>query len=239
MLQKKEVLYTGKAKTMYATDNPASVIMSFRDDLSAFNGIKLATMSRKGLINNYINAHLMTYLENAGIRTQFEAIVGPIDSQVKTLKMVPIECVIRNRAAGGICKRLGLERGQVLTPPTFEFFLKDDALGDPMVNESHILTFGWTDKATMEAMVRITHQVNDCLAPYFASCGIELVDFKLEFGYHDGALLLGDEITPDGCRLWDMQTQKILDKDRFRQDLGEVIESYEEIASRLGIKLPG
>lgn len=236
-MRQAEMLYSGKAKTVYCTDDPEYLILHFRNDASAFDGVKKAQLARKGQVNNRFNAFMMQALEQAGVATHFERVLNETDSLVKCLKMVPVECVVRNFAAGSICQRLGTTEGQRLEPPIFEFFYKDDALHDPMINEYHIRTFGWADDAAMDAMKVATFQVNDVLKALFTEAGLMLVDFKLEFGFFQGKLLLGDEFTPDGCRVWDAATGKKLDKDRFRQDLGDVIESYEEIAKRLGITL--
>jgi phosphoribosylaminoimidazole-succinocarboxamide synthase len=156
---------------------------------------------------------------------------------VKKLDMFPIECVVRNRATGSLCRRLGVEDGLILDPPLFEFFLKDDALGDPLINENHILSFKWASQSDIDEMKRLTFQVNEILRELFDKANLILVDYKLEFGKFEGRVLLGDEFTPDGCRLWDKDTLEKLDKDRFRQDLGDVIESYQEVANRLGIEI--
>lgn len=232
------LLYKGKAKSMYLSDNSDYLLCVFRNDTSAFNGVKLAQLERKGKVNNYFNAYIMEALQKRGIATHFIKIVNDDTSLVKRLQMLPIECVVRNYAAGSICKRLGIEEGRALNPPTFEFFYKNDALGDPMINDSHIITFGWANQAQIEKMKALTFAVNDILKTLFADAGMILVDYKLEFGLFQGEMLLGDEFTPDGCRIWDAKTKKVLDKDRFRQDLGNVVEAYEEVAHRLGVPLP-
>lgn len=229
-------LYAGKAKSVFTTDNPDLLVLKFRDDTSAFDGVKIESLSRKGAVNNQFNAFIMQKLEEAGIKTHHEKLLSSNESVVKNLKMFPIECVIRNIAAGSICKRLGVEEGITLTPPTFEFFLKDDELNDPMINEYHIRSFEWAKDEHIEQMKALTFQINDVLSQLFLDAGLLLVDYKLEFGLFKGELILGDEFTPDGCRLWDIETRKKLDKDRFRQGLGGVIEAYEEVAARLGIK---
>lgn len=236
--QRGHEIYSGKAKTIYTTDDDRYLIMHYRDDATAFNALKKQSFVRKGLVNNYFNAHIMTKLQAAGINTHFERLLNDNESLVKRLTMLPLECVVRNLAAGGLVKRLGVEEGLVLEPPILEFFLKDDALGDPAVNESHIHTFKWATDAQVKQMKELTLKVNEILKPLFLAAGMILVDYKLEFGVFEGQLLLGDEFTPDGCRIWDAQTRKKMDKDRFRQDLGDVIETYEEVANRLGIKIP-
>ena len=230
-------LYSGKAKSMHLTEDPGHLIMEFRDDTSAFDGEKIEQLDRKGMVNNLFNAFIMTNLENAGVDTHFDKLLSETESIVRNLDMIPVECVVRNIATGSLCKRLGIEDGLNLEPPTFEFFLKDDARHDPMINDYHIDSFGWATSEEVALMKRNTFQVNDILGAMFADAGMILVDFKLEFGRCDGNLVLGDEFTPDGCRVWDAETRKKLDKDRFRHGLGGVIEAYEEVALRLGVNL--
>lgn len=236
-MQRGELIYTGKAKSVYECEQADNVIIHYRDDASAFDGVKKAQLAKKGAVNNQFNAYVMRRLEEAGVKTHFIDVISDDESVVKKLTMLPVECVVRNYASGSICKRLGLEDGAKLEPATFEFFLKDDALHDPMINESHIETFGWATKAEVEIMKERTFKVNEVLSEMFAAGGMTLVDFKLEFGRFNDELILGDEFSPDGCRIWDAETGKKLDKDRFRQDLGDVIESYLEVAQRLNIPL--
>ncbi|TDY01548.1 phosphoribosylaminoimidazolesuccinocarboxamide synthase [Thiohalophilus thiocyanatoxydans] len=236
-MQKQQELYSGKAKTVYTTDDPDKLILQFRNDTSAFDGEKLAQLDRKGMVNNKFNAFIMQQLQQGGVATHFERLLSDEESVVKKLDMLPIECVVRNLSAGSLCRRLGVEEGQPLNPPIFEFFLKDDALHDPMINDYHILSFNWASVDEVETMKRLTFQVNDILKQLFLDADLLLVDYKLEFGRFDGELLLGDEFTPDGCRLWDATTRDKLDKDRFRQGLGGVVEAYEAVARRLGIEL--
>ncbi|WP_448505882.1 phosphoribosylaminoimidazolesuccinocarboxamide synthase [Immundisolibacter sp.] len=231
-------LYRGKAKTVYATDDADLLLMHYRDDTSAFDGEKKAALARKGMVNNHINAFVMTRLAQAGVPTHFERVVGPQESLVRRLDMVPVECVVRNVAAGSLVRRLGITEGLALEPPLFELFLKNDALHDPMVNDDHVLAFGWATATELKRMRELSSAVNGVLKPLFAAAGITLVDYKLEFGRYRGQLLLGDEFTPDGCRLWDVGSGERLDKDRFRRDLGGVVEAYEEVARRLGVDLP-
>jgi phosphoribosylaminoimidazole-succinocarboxamide synthase len=180
----------------------------------------------------------MTKLEEAGIATQVEALVSDTESLVKKLDMIPVECVVRNLSAGSLVRRLGVEEGKELNPPIFEFFLKNDALHDPMVNDYHILSFGWATEAQIAEMKALTFKVNNVLKALFDEAGMLLVDYKLEFGIDkNGNIVLGDEFTPDGCRLWDKETRKKMDKDRFRQGLGSVVETYIEVAERLGLSL--
>jgi phosphoribosylaminoimidazole-succinocarboxamide synthase len=240
-MEKRQQLYRGKAKTVYATDDPQRLVMHYRDDVSAFDGAKLAQLERKGETNNRINAYVMGKLADAGIRTHFVGLLNDRESLVQAMKMIPVECVVRNVCAGSMAKRYGLEEGLRLPEPIFEFFLKSDALHDPLVNDDHIRVLGWATVAEIEAMKVLTHRVNRVLKPLFANAGIDLVDYKLEFGHPlddlTGELVLGDEFTPDGCRLWDARTGEKLDKDRFRRDLGEVIEHYREVGRRIGAPL--
>ncbi len=234
-MKKLEELYSGKAKSVYATDDADRYILQFRDDTSAFDGKKIEKLARKGMVNNVFNAFVMKRLEEAGIPTHFDKLLSPQEALVKKLEMMPVECVVRNIAAGSICRRLGITEGIDLEPPTFELFLKNDELGDPMINEYHIASFGWGEAQHIERSRELSFAVNDVLKPMFLEAGMLLVDFKLEFGLYRGEVVLGDEFTPDGCRVWDVETREKLDKDRFRQNLGGVIESYELVGRRLGI----
>lgn len=236
-MEKKAELIAGKAKSVYLTDNDDQLIIHYRNDTSAFDGEKIEQLDRKGMVNNKFTAFIMEQLEQAGVKTHHVKLLSDNEAVVKKLDMLPIECVVRNISAGSLCKRLGVEEGMDLNPPTFEFFLKNDALHDPMINEYHIRSFGWATDADIEEMKTLTFQVNDVLKKMFADAGMLLVDYKLEFGRFKGELLLGDEFSPDGCRLWDVETRNKLDKDRFRQGLGGVVEAYEEVANRLGVKL--
>lgn len=237
-MEKRDQLYSGKAKTVYTTDDEDKLVLHFRNDTSAFDGEKVAQLERKGMVNNCFNAFIMQKLEAAGVPTHFEQRLSDTDSLVKRLDMLPIECVVRNIAAGSLVRRLGVQEGMELNPPTFEFFLKNDALHDPMVNDYHILSFKWASQEEVQTMKALTFKVNEVLKRLFLEAGLLLVDYKLEFGRYQGGLRLGDEFTPDGCRLWDAETRDKLDKDRFRQGLGGVVEAYEEVAGRLGIDLP-
>ena len=240
-MEKRKELYRGKAKTVYATDDPHRLVMHYRDDVSAFDGVKLAKLDLKGETNNRINAFVMGKLAAAGVATHFVQLLNERESLVKAMKMVPVECVVRNVCAGSMAKRYGVEEGRRLPEPIFEFFLKSDALHDPLCNDDHIRVLGWASATEIGQMRALTHKVNAVLQPLFANAGIDLVDYKLEFGHPTddpgGALVLGDEFTPDGCRLWDAKTGEKLDKDRFRRDLGEVIEHYREVARRIGAPL--
>ncbi|MFT6488919.1 MAG: phosphoribosylaminoimidazolesuccinocarboxamide synthase [Alcanivorax sp.] len=235
-MEKRDELYAGKAKSVYTTDDADKLIMLFRDDTSAFDGKKKEALARKGAVNNQFNAAIMEKLKAAGIPCHFEQMLSPVESLVKKLEMIPVECVVRNIAAGSICRRLGVEEGLELNPPTFEFFLKNDDLGDPMVNDFHIRSFGWATDEQVAQMKTLTFQVNEVLKQLFLDGGMLLVDYKLEFGVFNGEVLLGDEFSPDGCRLWDKDTREKLDKDRFRQGLGGVVEAYEEVGRRLGMQ---
>jgi phosphoribosylaminoimidazole-succinocarboxamide synthase len=234
-MEKKAELYAGKAKSVYTTDDDDYLIIHFRNDTSAFDGEKVEQLERKGMVNNKFTAFIMEKLEQAGVKTHHVKLLSDNEAVVRKLDMLPIECVVRNISAGSICKRLGVEEGLDLNPPTFEFFLKNDALHDPMLNDYHIRSFGWASDDEIEQMKTLTFKVNEVLKKLFADAGMLLVDYKLEFGRFKGELLLGDEFSPDGCRLWDAETRKKLDKDRFRQGLGGVIEAYEEVGQRLGI----
>ncbi|MCC8367474.1 phosphoribosylaminoimidazolesuccinocarboxamide synthase [Xenorhabdus sp. PB61.4] len=236
-MQKKAELYRGKAKTVYATDNPDLLVLEFRNDTSALDGERIEQFDRKGMVNNKFNHFIMSKLEEAGIPTQLEQLLSDNESLVKKLDMVPVECVIRNRAAGSLVKRLGVEEGMVLNPPLFDLFLKDDDKHDPMVNESYCETFGWVSKEHLAEMKRLSYKANEVLGKLFDDAGLILVDFKLEFGLFKGKVVLGDEFSPDGSRLWDKQTMDKMDKDRFRQSLGGLIEAYEEVAHRIGVIL--
>ena len=236
-MQKQAELYAGKAKTVYTTSDDDALILEFRNDTSAFDGEKTAQLDRKGMVNNLFNAFIMQRLADAGIATNFNQVLSEQESVVKRLEMLHIECVVRNVAAGSLCRRLGIEEGLNLNPPTFEFFLKNDALHDPMINDYHIQAFGWASAEQVASMKDLTFKVNDVLKALFLDAGLLLVDYKLEFGVFKGEIVLGDEFTPDGCRLWDKETRKKLDKDRFRQGLGGVVEAYEEVAQRLAIPL--
>ncbi len=240
-MEKRNELYRGKAKTVYATDDPNWLVMHYRDDVSAFDGVKVAQLAQKGETNNRINAHVMGLLAKADVRTHFVSMINDRESLVKAMKMVPVECVVRNVCAGSMAKRFGIDEGTRLSEPIFEFFLKSDALHDPLCNDDHIRVLGWASAGEIAEMRALTHAVNAVLKPLFANAGIDLVDYKLEFGHPtddpSGPLVLGDEFTPDGCRLWDARTGEKLDKDRFRRDLGDVIEHYREVGTRIGVPL--
>ena len=235
IMEKQTELYSGKAKSVFTTNDEDSLILVFRDDTSAFDGKKIEQLDRKGMVNNKFNAFIMEKIEASGIKTHFEKLLSDTECLVKRMDMFPIECVVRNISTGSICRRLGVEEGLDLSPPTFEFFLKNDELGDPMINEYHIESFGWAEAKYVEQMKTMTFAINDVLKKLFLEGDLLLVDYKLEFGLFKGEIILGDEFTPDGCRLWDKETRKKLDKDRFRQGLGGVVEAYEEVGARIGV----
>ena len=237
-MEKIKQITSGKAKSLYTTNDSNFLVMEFRDDTSAFDGKKTAALENKGKVNNQFNAFIMEYLATQNIDTHFVKLLSNTESLVKNLEMFPIECVVRNRATGSLCKRLGIEDGLILETPLFEFFLKDDDLGDPLINDEHIIAFGWANKEQINSMKNFTYKVNDILKELFINSGLILVDFKVEFGLHEnGDIVLADEFTPDGCRLWDHETMEKMDKDRFRQDLGDVVESYHQVAHRLGMNI--
>ena len=240
-MEKRQELYRGKAKTVYGTDDPNLLVMHFRDDTSAFDGTKVAQLQQKGATNNKINAFIMSKLTAAAIPTHFVRLLNERETLVRAMKMIPVECVVRNVCAGSMAKRYGIAEGTKLSEPIFEFFYKSDALHDPLVNDDHIRVLGWASADEIAEMKRLTHRVNAVLKPLFGAAGMELIDYKLEFGHAlddpSGPLLLGDEFTPDGCRLWDRETQDKMDKDRFRRDLGNVIEKYREVGQRIGVPL--
>ena len=232
-----EVVAKGKAKTLYTGSREDRLTMEYRDDTSAFDGRKTAALAGKGRVNNAINAHVMQALEVGGIPTHFVRVLSPVRAEVYRLQMLPLEAVVRNITAGSLCRRLGVESGLQLVPPLFELFFKDDALGDPLVTREHVRAFGWASDAQVDRIRELSLAANEVLEAMFSDIGLLLVDYKLEFGLRDGQMVLGDEFTPDGCRLWDAKTRTSLDKDRFRNDEGDVVESYEVVARRLGIDI--
>lgn len=233
-MEKKELLYEGKAKKVYATEDPELYIVSYKDDATAFNGLKKGTIVGKGVINNQVSNFLMEGLEKTGIPTHLVRQLSERDTLVKKVKIVPLEVIVRNIAAGSLAKRLGLEEGTKMSAPVLEYCYKDDALGDPMVNEYHIRAMNIATDKELAQIADYSFRVNDYLISRFAAIGITLVDFKIEFGRtSDGTIILADEISPDTCRLWDTATGDKLDKDRFRRDLGHVEEAYTEIRKRL------
>lgn len=236
-MEKKDLLTKGKAKELYRTTDDSKLIMDFTDDTSAFDGKKIEQLAGKGTVNNRFNNFIMKYLDSKGIACHLLEELSDRESLVLSLDMFPIECVVRNYAAGSICKRLGLEEGMKFENPIFEFFYKDDDLGDPMINDNHIVAFGWANREDIKILEDLTLEINKHLLELFDSADLILVDFKLEFGKNNNKIYLGDEFTPDGCRVWDKETKEKLDKDRFRLGLGDVVKSYQEIAYRIGINL--
>lgn len=235
-MTKTKQLYEGKAKKVWATDDENIVIVDYKDDATAFNGIKKGTIAGKGVVNNKMSNYLMQLLEKHGVPTHFVKELSDRETAVKKVTIVPLEVIIRNRAAGSICKRLGLEEGMDFVCPSIEFSYKDDDLGDPLVNGYHAVSCGFATREEVERIKELAFKVNDVLKEYFASIGVELIDFKLEFGKTaDGTIVLADEISPDTCRFWDIKTHEKLDKDRFRRDLGGVEEAYEEMMKRVGL----
>lgn len=234
MVEKTTQMYEGKAKKVYATTDENLVMVSYKDDATAFNGLKKGTILGKGAINNRVTNHLMKMLEEKGIPTHFVEEINDRETIVKKVKIVPLEVIVRNIAAGSFSKRFGVEEGTDLLCPTLEYCYKNDDLGDPMVNDYHILACGWATKEDLDTISAMTFKINEILKEYFAGAGILLVDFKLEFGKTaDGTIVLADEISPDTCRFWDAKTREKLDKDRFRRDLGGVEDAYAEIRRRL------
>lgn len=233
-MEKKDLLYEGKAKRVYATDREDQVLVSYKDDATAFNGQKKGTILGKGAVNNRMTNLLMQKLEKRGVPTHFIKEVSDTDTLVKKVDIVPLEVIVRNIAAGSLSKRLGLPEGTPMQETVIEYCYKDDALGDPMVNEYHIAAMGWATRWEVDAIAAYALQVNAFLAGYLKEVGVDLVDFKLEFGrLPDGTLVLADEISPDTCRFWDSRTGEKLDKDRFRRDLGGVEDAYQEMMRRL------
>lgn len=235
-MQKLEQLYEGKAKKVYRTDDPDALIVDYKDDATAFNGLKKGTIGGKGIINNKMSNHVMQILEKKGVPTHFIEEISDRETIVKKVEIVPLEVIVRNISAGSFAKKLGMEEGIVLKRPTLEFSYKDDALGDPMINSYYAVAIGAATQEEVDTITKYAFMVNDVLKEYFAECGIELVDFKIEFGRFHGQIILADEISPDTCRLWDINTHEKLDKDRFRRDLGGVEDAYQEVFKRLGIQ---
>lgn len=233
-MQKKEQLYEGKAKKVFATDDPELYIVDYKDDATAFNGEKKGTIAGKGVINNVMSNHMFQILEKQGVPTHFVQQLSERETLVKKVTIVPLEVIIRNISAGSFAKRFGVEEGIVFDRPTIEFSYKDDDLGDPLMNSYHALALKLATEEEIESIKRMAFKVNEVMKAYFDKLNVILVDFKLEFGKTtDGTVILADEISPDTCRLWDKDTKEKLDKDRFRRDLGGVEEAYQEIMRRL------
>jgi len=239
-MARRKMIYEGKAKILYEGPDANTVVQYFKDDATAFNAEKKAVIAGKGVLNNRISAHLMTKLETIGIPTHFIRSINMREQLVRKVEIIPLEVVVRNVAAGSLCKRLGVEEGTVLHRPLVEYYYKKDELGDPLVSDEHIVTFGWADPYELEEMAAMAWRVNDYLNGLFAGIGLRLVDFKLEFGRIYGEhgelyIVLADEMSPDNCRLWDAKTGEKLDKDRFRSDLGDLVDGYQQIAEKLGL----
>ena len=234
-MKKLDMLYEGKAKKVYLTDVEDVYIVDYKDDATAFNGLKKGTIIGKGVVNNKMSNHMFRMLEEQGVPTHYVEELSDRETAVKKVKIVPLEVIVRNVSAGSFAKRLGIEEGRKLLVPTLEFSYKDDALGDPFINDYYALALGLATKEEIDRITELAFKVNEVLCKYFLECNIELIDFKLEFGRYHGQIILADEISPDTCRLWDVTTHDKLDKDRFRRDLGKVEDAYQEVFRRLGI----
>jgi len=238
-MKKGKKLYEGKAKILYATSDKNLVIQYFKDDATAFNNVKKSTIEGKGVLNNRISEHILLNLSQIGIKNHLVKRLNMREQIIKFVEIIPIEFIVRNVATGSITKRLGIEDGTVLKQPLLEYCLKDDKLGDPLIAEEHILVFDWATKEELKEVKKMILRINDFMIGMFRGAGIKLIDFKLEFGRlkdnEKTEIILADEISPDTCRLWDLVTDKKLDKDRFRKDLGDLIPAYKEVAKRLGI----
>ncbi|MDR0550528.1 MAG: phosphoribosylaminoimidazolesuccinocarboxamide synthase [Spirochaetaceae bacterium] len=233
-MEKKQQLYEGKAKKVFATDKSECFIIEYKDDATAGNGAKRGSIAGKGEINNRVSNHLMQLLEKQGVPTHYVKELSATETAVKVVKIVPLEVIVRNIAAGSLAKRLGLEEGTPLKKTVLEYCYKDDALGDPLVNEYHIAAMGWASEADLKVIAGYSFKINETLSAYLKDAGIQLIDFKLEFGKTPaGEIILADEISPDTCRFWDIKTKEKLDKDRFRRDLGGVEDAYREVLKRL------
>ena len=233
-MKKTEQLYEGKAKKVFATDNPDLCIVDYKDDATAFNGLKKGTIEGKGVINNRVTNHLMKLLEKNGIPTHFVEEISDRETVVKRVTIVPLEVIVRNIAAGSLSKRLGLPEGEKLSRTVLEFSYKNDDLGDPMVNDYHILAMGYATQQELDTIADYTFKINKFLVDFFKKINVDLIDFKIEFGKTpDGKIILADEISPDTCRFWDATTHEKLDKDRFRRDMGNVEDAYQEMMNRI------
>lgn len=235
-VEQKEQLYEGKAKKVFATSDPDLVIVDYKDDATAFNGLKKGTIVGKGVINNRMSNYLMGMLAKEGIETHFVEELSERRTLVKHVEIVPLEVIMRNIVAGSLSKRTGLPEGEIPSMPILELYYKSDELGDPMINSDHALAFGWATKAELEQIESMARKINDILKSFFAGVGVDLVDFKIEFGRYKGKIILADEISPDTCRFWDSKTKEKLDKDRFRRDMGDVEGAYHEMMRRIGLK---
>ena len=234
-MEKKELLYEGKAKKVYTTENPDVLILDYKDDATAFNGVKKGTIVGKGVVNNRMTNHIFKMLEEKGIPTHFIEELSDRETAVKKVEIVPLEVIVRNVAAGSFSKKLGIEEGFRLLSPTLEFSYKNDELGDPMINDYYAVAIGAATREEIDKITELVFKINEILVDYFKSIKVDLIDFKVEFGRYKGQIILADEISPDTCRFWDSETHEKLDKDRFRRDLGHVEEAYEEIYRRIGL----
>lgn len=234
-MEKLELLYEGKAKKVYKTDVADVLIVDYKDDATAFNGVKKGTIAGKGVINNRMTNYLFQMLEKEGVPTHFVEELSDRETAVKKVEIVPLEVIVRNTAAGSFSKKLGIEEGTKLLAPTLEFSYKNDELGDPMINDYYAIAIGAATREEIDRITELVFKVNDFLKKFFAECGIELIDFKVEFGRYKGEIILADEISPDTCRFWDIKTHEKLDKDRFRRDLGGVEDAYIEVSKRIGL----
>ena len=235
IMEKKELLYEGKAKKVYTTENPDVLIVDYKDDATAFNGVKKGTIVGKGVVNNRMTNHIFKMLEEKGIPTLFIEELSDRETAVKKVEIVPLEVIVRNVAAGSFSKKLGIEEGFKLLSPTLEFSYKNDELGDPMINDYYAVAIGAATREEINKITELVFKINEILVDYFKSIKVDLIDFKVEFGRYKGQIILADEISPDTCRFWDSETHEKLDKDRFRRDLGHVEEAYEEIYRRIGL----
>ena len=234
-MEKKELLYEGKAKKVYTTEDPDVLIVSYKDDATAFNGLKKGTIVGKGAINNRMTNYIFKKLEEKGVPTHYIEELNDRETAVKKVEIVPLEVIIRNFSAGSFAKKMGMEDGVPFKCPTLEFSYKNDDLGDPFINKYYALALDLATEEEIDAITRYAFHVNEVMKEYFASLNIELIDFKIEFGRYHGQIILADEVSPDTCRLWDKDTHEKLDKDRFRRDLGNVEDAYQEVFRRLGI----
>ncbi len=234
-MEKMEQMYEGKAKKVFATDNDDYCIVSYKDDATAFNGEKKGTIVGKGVVNNRMSNFMFKLLETKGVPTDYVEELSDRETLLKKVEIVPLEVIIRNKAAGSFSKRFGVPEGTLLKCPTLEFCLKDDDLGDPMINESQIYAIGAATKEEIAKISEYAYKVNEVMIDFFKSVNVDLIDFKIEFGRFHGEILLADEISPDTCRFWDMDTQEKLDKDRFRRDMGGVEDAYAEMMKRVGL----
>ena len=235
MAKKMEQLYEGKAKKVYAIDDSDLVIVDYKDDATAFNGEKKGTIVGKGVINNRMTNYIFQEIEKAGVPTHFVREISDRETEVKRVEIVPLEVIIRNVAAGSFSKKLGIEEGTKLLAPTLEFSYKDDALGDPMINDYYAIAIGAATREEIDKITEYAFKVNEFMKAFFLAAGIELIDFKVEFGRFHGEIILADEVSPDTCRLWDVNTREKLDKDRFRRDMGNVEDAYQEVFKRIGL----